>query len=265
MLDLMLSRVLTSQWLVFAIVSTVLLGAAEFGFRVGLRLYRAHDEARKEQIGGTQGAMLGLLALLLGFTFAMAVGRYETRRTLVLSEANAIGTSCLRASFLPDLQKASVENLLRDYVDVRLDFYGAGEDEAKLAAAEQAAAKLQRELWAHTMATGKEAPTPLTASFVSALNETIDLDAARLNAMRSRVPGAVWLLVLVVSASGCCASGYGAGASGARSTFTDIAMPVLIAVVITLIADIDRPRGGLIGISQQPLRALKQSLTQNGP
>ena len=75
--------------------------AAEFGFRVGLRLYRAHDEARKEQIGGTQGAMLGLLALLLGFTFAMAVGRYETRRTLVLTEANAIGTTCLRASFLP--------------------------------------------------------------------------------------------------------------------------------------------------------------------
>jgi hypothetical protein len=150
-------------------------------------------------------------------------------------------------------------------VEVRLDFYHAGEDKARQAAAEQAAAQIQRDLWTHAVAAGKAAPTPLITSFISALNDTIDLDATRMNALRTHVPGAVWLLVLAVAASGCCASGYGAGASGARSAFTNAVLPLLIAVAITFIADLDRPRGGLIGISQQPLLDLKLSLQSSQP
>ena len=260
MIDEILRQIFTNQWRVIVIVSLFLLAAAELGFRFGLRLHRAKDEARKGQIGGVQGAMLGLLALLLGFTFAMAVGRYEKRRELVLDEANAIGTTYLRASLLPPAHQAAVEDLLRRYVDVRLEFYGAGADRAGQAAAEKDAAKIQRELWSHAIAAGKETPSPIVATFINTLNETIDLDAARLHALRTHVPGAVWLLVLAVSACGCCASGYGAGASGARSTFANVSLPLLIAVVITLIADLDRPRHGLIGINQQPLLDLKGSL-----
>ena len=260
MIDEILRQIFTNQWRVIVIVSAFLLAAAELGFRFGLRLHRAKDEARKGQISGVQGAMLGLLALLLGFTFAMAVGRYEKRRELVLDEANAIGTTYLRASLLPQAHQAAVEDLLRRYVDVRLAFYGAGADRTRQAAAEKNAAKIQRELWSHAIAAGKETPSPIVATFISTLNETIDLDAARLHALRTHVPGAVWLLVLAVSACGCCASGYGAGASGARSAFANIALPLLIAVVITLIADLDRPRHGLIGINQQPLLDLKGSL-----
>lgn len=260
MIDTILSRIFTGHWLVIIVVSGLLLALGELGFRIGLRLYRAKDEARKGQIGGTQGAVLGMLGLLLGFTFAMAVGRYESRRELVLQEANSIGTTYLRASFLPDAHQAAIENLLRRYVDERLEFYHAGQDGAKIAAAERAAAQIQRELWTHTVAAGREAPTPLVPTFVNALNEMIDLDATRMAALRNHVPGAVWLLVLVVAACGCCLSGYAAGASGARSAFNDAVLPLLIAVAITLIADLDRPRGGLIGISQQPLLDLKQSL-----
>jgi hypothetical protein len=260
MLDTILTDIFTSQWRVFGMAVVLLLASAEFGFRLGLRLHRAKDEARKGQIGGIQGAMLGLLALLLGFTFAMAAGRYEARRALVLQEANAIGTTYLRASLLPDAHKAAVEDLLRRYVDARLDFFYAGEDRARQDAAEQAAAKLQRELWANAVAAAKEAPSPMTSTFISALNETIDLDATRLNTLRNHVPGAVWLLVLAVAACGCCVGGYGAGATGARSAFTITVLPLLIAVAITLIADLDRPRGGLIEIGSQPLLDLKQSL-----
>jgi hypothetical protein len=260
MLDRILSSIFTNQWVVIVIVSTLLLGLAEVGFRFGLRLYRANDQPRKGQIGGIQGAVLGMLALLLGFTFSMAVGRYENRRELVVKEANAIGTTYLRASFLPDAHKTTIENLLRHYVDVRLDFYDAGGDRVKIAAAEQAAAQIQHELWTQTVAAGKEAPTPITATFINTLNETIDLDATRLNALRSHVPGAVWLLLLIVAGAGCFASGYNAGTSGERTGFSDALLPLLIAVVITLIADFDRPRHGLIGISQQPLLDLKQSL-----
>lgn len=265
MIDSILAQTFTSQWRVIAIVSIVLLAAAEGGFRFGLQLHRTKDEARKGQIGGTQGAMLGLLGLLLGFTFAMSVGRYETRRALVLQEANSIGTTYLRAALLPEAHQKAVENLLRQYVDARLDFYNVGADKAKQAAAEQSASKIESELWSHAVAAGKESPSPLTVSFISALNDTIDLDATRLNALHTHVPGAVWLLVLAVSACGCAASGYGAGSSGARSVLTNLALPLLIAVVITLIADLDRSRSGLIGINQQPLLDLKQSLQSGQP
>ncbi len=264
MIDSILHGIFTSQWLVIIIVSALLLASAEVGYRLGLRLYRRKDEARQGQVGAIQGAMLGLLGLLLGFTFAMAVGRYESRRALVLQEANSIGTTYLRASLLPATHQATVENLLRKYVEVRLAFSDAASDPARQAAAEKDAGKIQRELWARAVAAGKEAPSPLIPSFIAALNETIDLDATRLNALRTHVPGAVWLLVLAVAVSGCCASGYGAGASGSRLAFANIALPLLVAVAITLIADLDRPNGGLIVIDQRPMLDLKQSLQPDG-
>ena len=256
-----LTSIFRTQWHVITVVGLLLLMLAEVGFRAGLRLFVTKDEPRKGQIGGIQGAVLGMLALLLGFTFSMAVARYENRRDLVLREANSIGTTCLRASLLPDAHKAAVEEKLRRYVEVRLDFYNAGIDDAKIAAAEAGAAALQRELWAHAVAAAKEAPTPITATFINTLNDTIDLDASCLTAFRARVPGAVWMLVLVVAGMGCYSSGYSAGASGARTSFSNGLLPLLIAVVIALISDLDRPRQGLVGISQQPLLELKASLS----
>jgi hypothetical protein len=264
-LDSLLASIFSDQIRVILFVGVLLLGLTEIGHRRGLRLHHAKDEPRKGQIGGVQGAILGLLALLLGFTFSMAVDRYETRRDLVLREANSIGTTYLRASFLPEAHKAAVENALRRYVDARLAFYDAGNDTVKLAAVEADTVRLQNELWAHTVAAGKMAPSPLTVSFVNSLNETIDLDATRLNAMRWHVPGAVWLLVLVVAAAGCYATGFSAGTTCARTTFSNLILPLLIAVVITLISDLDRSRVGLIGVSQQPLVDLKAGLTAPNP
>ena len=265
LMDEIIVAIFRSQWLVLSIVGLLLLALAEVGFRAGLRLFVRKDEPRKGQIGTVQGAVLGLLALLLGFTFSMAVARYEIRRDLVLQEANAIGTTYLRASLLPEAHAKAAEDLLRRYTDVRLSFYSAGSDSTKIAAAENETAKLQRELWAQTVAAGKEAPSAITATFINALNETIDLDATRLHALRSRVPGAVWLLLLIVAGAGCYASGYGSGASGERTGFSAAMLPLLIAVVITIIADFDRPRHGLISISQQPLLDLKQSLQGSQP
>jgi hypothetical protein len=118
-MDQLLGSVFQAQWVVFVLPAVLLVGFAELGFRLGLRLYLAKDAARKAEIGGIQGALLGLLGLLLGFTFAMAVGRYQARRDLVVKEANAIGTTFLRASLLPEAHRAPVEDLLRRYVEAR--------------------------------------------------------------------------------------------------------------------------------------------------
>ena len=260
-MDEIIGTTFGNQWMVITISGLLLLGLGELGFRAGFQLFIAKDESRKSQIGGIQGAVLGMLALLLGFTFSMAVARYEIRRGLVLQEANSIGTTYLRASLLPEAHQKAVENLLKQYVDIRLDFFGAGGDSDKIASAESRTVNLQHDLWVHAIASSREAPTPITATFINALNDTIDLDASRLNAFRSRVPGSVWLLVLVVAGAGCYASGYGAGASGARTAFSNAMLPILIAVVITIIADFDRPRQGLISVSQRPMLDLKAGLS----
>src|SRR3981081_3181691 len=101
MLDRALANILDNHGLFLGVIAAFLLGLTEFGFRLGVRLHERKDEARKGQIGGIQGAVLGMLGLLLGFTFSMAVSRYEARRELVVQEANAIGTTYLRAAFLP--------------------------------------------------------------------------------------------------------------------------------------------------------------------
>lgn len=256
---------LTSQWLVLGILCVLLALAAEAGFRLGFRLHEKGDEARKGQIGGVQGAILGLLGLLLGFTFSMSANRYEARRALVLQEANCIGTTYLRAALLTENRQPAVENLLRRYVDARIDFYEAGEKLARQREVERVTSGLQGELWAHAVGAAKEAPTPVTVSFIDSLNDTIDTDAARVNALRTHVPSAVWLLVLMVSVCGCCVNGYSAGSSGRRNGFASWVLPLMIALAITFIADLDRPRGGMIGISQQPMLDLRESLRPRVP
>jgi hypothetical protein len=260
MLDEILLKVFSNQWRVIIIVSAILLLATEVGFRIGLGLYRRKDEARKAQISGVQNATLVVLGLLLGFTFAMALGLYEKRRDLLQQEANSIESTFLRAALLPGTHQANVENLLRRYIDIRLDFFKAGDDAGRTAA-EQSAAEIQRELWTHGVRAAKESPTPIVATFINSLDETIDFDATQRHALRTRVPGSVWVLVLAVAIVGCCATGYRAGSSGVRAAFSDLALPLLIAVVITLIVDLARPHGGLILIDQRPLLDLQNSLS----
>ncbi len=260
MIDELLRRIFVNEWLVLFIVSLLLLALSEAGFRVAQLRHRETTEGHKSQVTGIQTAVLGLLALLLGFTFAMALGRYDSRRQLVLQEANAIGTTYLRASFLPDAHKSAVEELLQRYIDVRLPLYDRDTSPETLRSLEEQSSKLQHELWQHLVAAGKESPSPVIATLIGALNETIDLDASRLHALRSHVPGAAWLLVLFVAGVGCYVSGYAAGISKVRSGFSTVLLPLLVAVVVTLISDLDAPRQGLIGISKQPLLDLKHSL-----
>ncbi len=259
MIDEFLVRIFTSELRVILIVSLLLLALAEAGFRVAQLRHRETTQGHKNQVTGIQTAVLGLLALLLGFTFVMALGRYDSRRNLVLQEANAIGTTYLRASFLPETHRNAVEDLLRRYIDARIPLYDRGTTSAKLRSLEEQSSNLQHELWEHLVAAAKESPSPVTATFIGALNQMIDLDASRLHALRSHVPGAAWLLVLIVSGVGCYVSGYAAGISKARSAFPIVLLPLLVAVVVTLISDLDAPRQGLIGISKQPLIDLKQS------
>jgi hypothetical protein len=132
------------HWLLLE--SIVLLGALavfitalEIGYRLGIARQARADEPDKSHVSTLHGAVLGLLALLLGFTFAMAVSRYEHRKTLIVDQANAIGTAELRARLLPEPDASSARTLLREYLDTRLQYNAAGVDMTSLDAAESAA------------------------------------------------------------------------------------------------------------------------------
>jgi hypothetical protein len=258
MLDQFLSRIFSS-WLVFAVLAIVLLALSEFGWRVGLARSRAQPEKAKDG-GSVPAAVLTLLGLLLGFTFAMAVSRHDTRRELVVQEANSILTTARRARLLPEPQAANVGRLLREYVALRIEAHRETQFSQRFAALRKSSADLHEHLWNEAVTAAAKQPTPITASFIVSLNETIDFEATRIAAKRNHVPGAVWLLLLCVASCGLWLTGWEAGMARGHPFLARFLLPLLIAVVIALITDIDTPRGGLITLDERPLLELNDSL-----
>jgi len=194
--------------------------------------------------GSVPAAVLTLLGLLLGFSFAMAVGRHDTRRELVVQEANA----------------ANVGRLLREYVALRIEAHRETQFSQRFADLRKSSADLHERLWNEAVAAAAKQPTPITASFIANLNETIDFEATRVAAKRNHVPGAVWLLLLCVAGCGLWLTGWQAGIAHGHPFLARFLFPLLIAVVIALITDIDTPRGGLITLDDRPLLELNDIL-----
>ena len=249
-----------SQTLFSVMVVGMLLIVAEVGLRLGRRSAAVSDVWRNH-LNAIQSTVLGLLALLLGFTFSIAFDRYETRRKLVLQEANAVRTTFLRALLLPSEHQAPVQDELRRYVEVRLEsIRRASEDRDAIAAGIRESVAIQSELWSHAAAAARQEPGDIVATFIDTLNQTIDAHSERLAAARAEIPIGVWLLLIIVAAWGCLLTGYCAGIDSVRSTFGGILLPLLIAVVLIIIFDLSEPLGGAIKVSQQPLIDLQQSI-----
>ncbi len=243
-----------------------LITALEIGYRVGRRARVNTDDTAKSQSGIIQGAIIGILALLLAFTLSMAISRYESRRQLVLDEANAIGTTYLRSRLLPAPYPAQAADMLRQYVANRLEFYNAGIDDVRLQAANNQAEKLQGQLWAvATAASALDNRAVPTGLFVQTLNDTIDLQAKRLAAIRNTIPETVILLVFGVAIAIAAIVGYNSGLSNRRHLFAALTLIVLITLSIGVLIDLDRPRRGLILVSQQSMIDLQQVLNRDVP
>ncbi len=198
--------------------------------------------------------MLGLLALMIGFTFAMALSRFETRRDAVLSEANAIGTTALRARLLPQPERGEILKLLREYVTVRLDITKQPVSRAELAAAIDKSNTIQEALWQQAKAmAAKDAGMVPTGLFIQTLNEMIDEQGKRLAALRNRVPNIVMLALFGIAAVATAFAGYGSGFEARRIRLPIYVMALLLSAVLLLILDLDRPTTGFIEVSQQPM------------
>ena len=248
-------------WILFAALLVCLLAAAEIGFLLGRRARPDIDEYTRSQINTIQAAVLGMLALLLGFTFSMSTSRYEVRKQLVLDESNAIGTTFLRAQLLPEPQRKDTSDLLRRYVDIRLKFYSAGIEQVLLRQAIEKTEQTHKELWSHAAAVGEKDPRAITTGlFIQSLNEMIDLHSKRMAALENHVPEVVFILLYLVSIMAMGMVGYGCGLGGRRSLVMAMTTAFLIALVILIVLDLDRPARGLVKVSQQRLIDLQESL-----
>ena len=237
--------------ILYPLTFVLIAGAAEFGARIGRRSHRvAHGAADTATL---TGAALGLLALLLGFSFSLAVSRYEARRDLVLEEANAIGSTANFALMLPEAKQKPILGLLREYTAVRIGL-GVPYDPAKLKRDVARSVELQNRLWQQAVAVTASAPQSLPAyRFVASLNEMNNIHERRLSALRYHIPGAVMFLLIAVAMVAIGFTGYHAGAQASHARVATFIMSLTVAVVIMLVIDLDRPARGVI---REPVQAL---------
>jgi hypothetical protein len=252
-------------WVLFLLFVALPMAATELGFRYGRRVRPGYDEKAISEVGTTQAALLGLLGLLLGFSFAMACTRFDARRQTVVDEANAIGTTYLRAGFLRESGAGFARSLLRDYVRTRLDVYDARSGPAQVAAAERRGEEIQGALWEIAERDEPERRDPTFGLFVQTLNDMIDMDAKRRHALENHVPTAILVLIGLVSTVTLGASGFACGLGLRRNPATMIALPLMVAVVSLEIIDLDRPREGLIRAGHSSMLRLDASLRAPSP
>jgi hypothetical protein len=241
--------------LVLALSFVILFLAAHIGDLLRNRVLPLKEEGRND-FGVVLGATLTLLGLLIGFSFSMAVSRYDQRKYYEEAEANAIGTEYVRADLLPVGDAARVRELLKKYVDQRVLFYTTG-DEQRLAKINVDTAELQNQLWSAVLPGAAAQPTPPLALVVSGMNDVLNSLGYTQAAWWDRIPIAAWALMAVIAI--CCnlLIGYGAHRTDRR---VFLIMPVAVSIAFFLISDIDSPRGGAIRVAPQNLLSLSQSL-----
>ncbi len=249
---------MTEYPLLVLLVSFVVLWlAAQTGAGVLRRLHDWEDKPG-ESYATILAATLTLLGLIIGFTFSMAVSRYDQRKNLEEEEANAIGTEYVRAGLLPAADAAKARTLLRSYLDQRVLFY-VTRDATELQQINARTAQLQTELWGVVQAGAAAQPTPIVALAVAGMNDVLNAQGYTQAAWWNRIPSGAWILMAAIAVLCNLLVGFGS-AKDKHQKLLLLILPLSLSVSFFLIADIDSPRHGVIRVSAQNLTSLVESL-----
>lgn len=247
-------------FVLYIIAVLLLLLAAEGGFRLSRYMQRRSPDRAESVVGALNGATLALLAFLLAFVISIAVNSFSARREAVVSEANAIGTTYLRAGYLPEPYAAESRELLREYVDIRVDTFLTTDIE-QVAPAIMRSEEIHNELWARAEALAAEMATPTISLYIASLNEVIDLHTVRIHVgLVARVPPAVVWGIFIIALLAMGIVGLHAGYAKQRNLVALTTLILILAVVFALIADLDRGAQGLMQISPQSLIDLQRQV-----
>lgn len=215
------------------------------------------DEDDRSDLSLIVTATLTLLGLIIGFTFSMAVTRYDLRKHSEADEANSIGTEYFRADMLPQSESAVVHDLLKEYLGLRIQFYEIRNDPNRLNEVEIRRGKVQEKMWQIVASVGESKPTAPIALVVAGMNQVIDNQGYAQAAWWNRIPRAAWILMVAIAVCsnflvGCNSCKYG------KPIY--LVLPLAIAVSFLLIADIDSPRNGMIHIRPDNLKSLSETM-----
>ena len=202
------------------------------------------------------GATLTLLGLIIGFTFSMAVSRYDQRMNFEEQEANAIGTEYLRVDALPPANAAKIRSLLKEYLESRIQYYASRNAEA-VADSSAATMRLQNQLWTAAVVPVQAQPTSVTALVLTGMNDVLNAQGYAQAAWWNRIPAAAWILLITISVFCNLLIGYGVRL---KSELLFLILPIVLSISFFLIADIDSPRRGVIHIRAQNLESLADTL-----
>lgn len=238
----------------------LMLAAAEVGVRLGKRRLAKDPEGANIGVGAIEGAVLALLGLILAFTFSGASSRLDTRRKLIVQEANAIGTAYLRVDLLPASDQPTVRQLFRQYLDARLEVYERLSDHAASEAALKRAEQLQGEIWKHseTGTHGQVSATPV----LNAVNEMIDVTTARTLAQRTHTPKLIVHLMLGLALLSALIAGYGISPAKQRNWLLTTIFSAAISLTVYVVLDLDNPNSGLIrlGAAERVMMQLRETI-----
>lgn len=223
-----------------------------------LSRYRSKDTETSQDLGVIQTATLTLLALIIGFTFSMAIDRHDNRETLEESEANAIGTEFLRADLLPTQASARTKELLQQYLEQRILFYSK-QNKEKIQEIRQKTDELQDALWKEVLPVARNQASPTNALIISGMNDVLNSQGYVQAAWWNRIPIAAWSLMTAIAICANLLVGFGAR-NFKKNVGLFMIFPFVTSVSFFLIADIDSPRGGVIRIEPRNLITLQNNL-----
>ncbi|HEY1451984.1 MAG TPA: hypothetical protein VGF57_00850 [Roseiarcus sp.] len=225
---------------------------------LGVVAHKARNSVKASdhnELAIVQSAALTLLGLIVGFSFAMAISRYDQRKGLEEAEANAIGTEYLRAGLMPDDAAANARSALKQYLDLRIQYYITS-DRGELARIGGERARLEADLWAAARSLSQASPTPIMALVASGLNDVFNAADATAAGWLDRIPVPAWWLLVMIGVAANVMLGFGAR----RFDPMLIVIPLTVSVSLFLIADIDSPRGGVVQVPPLNLTRLANSL-----
>ncbi len=245
--------------LIVGLLFALIVVAHEFGLRLGNYRLAHSDSDVKSQTSAIQGSVLGLLALILGFTFSMSIQRYDQRSGAEVAEANAIGTAELRTALLPAPFDGQAQAAIDAYIELRLRSATVDlthRDERRALNVETT--QLQQRIWDIGVAAAEVNPNPVkTGYFLTAVNDLIDAYGSRLDALQRHVPPAIFYLLFIFFIATGSLIGYSSGLGHRRSRAPALILTLLICLLVFIIIDLDRPRRGIIQVRQDSMEALR--------
>lgn len=245
-------------WGLFLLTITVVALSIEAGYRLGQYRRRYWGDEKENPVGSIIAATLGLLAFVLAFTFGMVSTRFDARRHIVVAEANAIGTTYLRAGFLPDNRGNKCRKLLKEYVDARLEVIRTHDAETLFRRSDQ----IHHELWKEAEAVGMEYPDSIVVGlYVQSLNEVIDTHSERrFIAFENALPNVFWIVLYLITFLTMAGVGYYEGLVKSNRSLMLIVLILAFSAVIMLITDLDSPQTGFLTVSQQSMIELQKTI-----